>query len=164
MWKYNQTYNLHGDSLYHSADELYHYGVLGMRWHNRRIRRQQYNNDLVKSRREKATQHVLDLKNKNANIDKINKAKIKADKIKRSKYGQTRGQILGKGIIRQLGSSLIGGTAYKMASHAGADKTANVIAALTSGYQTVNALKTGYKLVTAYDKPTKKSGTRMSYK
>ena len=32
MWKYNETNNLPGNSLYHSADELYHYGVLGMRW------------------------------------------------------------------------------------------------------------------------------------
>ena len=29
MWKYNETSNLPGDSMYHSADELYHYGVLG---------------------------------------------------------------------------------------------------------------------------------------
>ena len=37
MWKYNQTDNLPGDSLYYSANELYHYGILGMRWghHNR---------------------------------------------------------------------------------------------------------------------------------
>ena len=36
MWKYNNTNDLPGDSLYHSADELYHYGVLGMRWGHRR--------------------------------------------------------------------------------------------------------------------------------
>lgn len=36
MWKYNETNNLPGDSLYHSADELYHYGVLGMRWRHRK--------------------------------------------------------------------------------------------------------------------------------
>ena len=35
MWKYNETNNLPGNSLYHSADELYHYGVLGMRWGHR---------------------------------------------------------------------------------------------------------------------------------
>ena len=34
MWKYNETSNLPGNSLYHSADELYHYGVLGMKWKN----------------------------------------------------------------------------------------------------------------------------------
>ena len=36
MWKYNETDNLPGNSLYHSADELYHYGVLGMRWGHRK--------------------------------------------------------------------------------------------------------------------------------
>lgn len=36
MWKYNETSNLPGNSLYHSADELYHYGVLGMRWRHRK--------------------------------------------------------------------------------------------------------------------------------
>ena len=36
MWKYNETYNLPGNSLYHSADELYHYGVLGMKWRHKK--------------------------------------------------------------------------------------------------------------------------------
>lgn len=35
MWKYNETDNLPGNSIYHSADELCHYGVLGMRWGHR---------------------------------------------------------------------------------------------------------------------------------
>ena len=39
MWKYNETNNLPGNSLYHSADELYHYGVLGMRWGHRNNQR-----------------------------------------------------------------------------------------------------------------------------
>ena len=36
MWKYNETSNLPGNSLYHSADELYHYGVLGMKWRHKK--------------------------------------------------------------------------------------------------------------------------------
>ena len=36
MWKYNEIDNLPGNSLYHSADELYHYGILGMRWGRRK--------------------------------------------------------------------------------------------------------------------------------
>ena len=36
MWKYNETSNLPGNSLYHGVDELYHYGVLGMRWHHKK--------------------------------------------------------------------------------------------------------------------------------
>lgn len=38
MWKYNETNNLPGGSIYHSADELYHYGVLGMKWRHHKAR------------------------------------------------------------------------------------------------------------------------------
>ena len=43
MWKYNETYNLPGNSLYHSADELYHYGVLGMKWRHKKAQWQTIN-------------------------------------------------------------------------------------------------------------------------
>lgn len=36
MWKFNETDNLPGNSIYHSADELYHYGVLGMKWRHKK--------------------------------------------------------------------------------------------------------------------------------
>ena len=34
MWKYNNTNDMYSPELYHSADELYHYGVVGMKWKN----------------------------------------------------------------------------------------------------------------------------------
>lgn len=43
MWKYNETNNLPGNSLYHSADELYHYGVLGMKWRHKKAQWQTIN-------------------------------------------------------------------------------------------------------------------------
>lgn len=44
MWRYNQTNNLPVDSFYHNADELYHYGVLGMRWRHRKALKQEIRN------------------------------------------------------------------------------------------------------------------------
>lgn len=43
MWKYNETNDLPGNSLYHSADELYHYGVLGMKWRHKKAQWQTIN-------------------------------------------------------------------------------------------------------------------------
>lgn len=152
VWKYN------------NIDELCHYGILGMKWHNHKMKLQQYNNELVKNRRLQANDNVKRLEKFGASKHKIKKAKIKANKIERSKYGQTRGQILGRGIIKSLGASFIGGAAYKAAVLAGSEKAGNIIKGLTAGYKTANTIKTGYKLVTNYDAPTKKSGTRISYK
>lgn len=36
MWKYNETNNLPSYEIYHTSDELYHYGVLGMRWRHKK--------------------------------------------------------------------------------------------------------------------------------
>lgn len=44
MWKYNETDNLPGKSLYHSVDELYHYGILGMHWGHRKAQMSKINN------------------------------------------------------------------------------------------------------------------------
>lgn len=44
MWRYNKTENLPGTSLYHSADELYHYGILGMHWGHRKAQMSKINN------------------------------------------------------------------------------------------------------------------------
>ena len=58
MWKYNKTENLPGDSLYHSADELYHYGVLGMRWRHKKAQWQQIR-DAKKAYRQRNS-HIQD--------------------------------------------------------------------------------------------------------
>lgn len=36
MYKFNQTCELYSPEIYHSADELYHYGVLGMKWRHKK--------------------------------------------------------------------------------------------------------------------------------
>lgn len=91
MWKYNQTDNLPGDSLYHSADELYHYGVLGMRWKHRkggygsiganiagRIRYNQYKST---NKRISSDTKSLNKMNKDLEWMKKNHADMKNDKI-----------------------------------------------------------------------------------
>lgn len=64
MWKYNETNNLPGDSIYHSADELYHYGVLGMRWGHRNSTAVQSAHKAYKqAKREYRKESVKNLKN-----------------------------------------------------------------------------------------------------
>lgn len=64
MWKYNETDNLPGNSLYHSADELYHYGVLGMRWgHRKNSAVRDAHKAYKKSKREYRKESVKNLKN-----------------------------------------------------------------------------------------------------
>lgn len=112
MWKYNETNNLPGNSLYHSADELYHYGVLGMRWGHHKIKRYKERLDRINTKREKmynkgqvanrkyinASKKQFELKNKIS----LEKAKIKNDKseiilrkerFKESKYPRKYGTL-----------------------------------------------------------------------
>ena len=64
MWKYNETSNLPGNSIYHSADELYHHGVLGMRCaHSRDSAVRDAHKAYKQSKREYRKESVKNLKN-----------------------------------------------------------------------------------------------------
>lgn len=64
MWKYNETDNLPGNSIYHSADELCHYGVLGMRWGHRNSKAVQNAHKAYKqAKKEYRKESVKNLKN-----------------------------------------------------------------------------------------------------
>ena len=76
MWKYNETNNLPGNSLYHSADELYHYGVLGMKWRHHKARLAEYDKKF-----ESGTNKILSsTKNMNTANKKINSLERKLNK------------------------------------------------------------------------------------
>ena len=64
MWKYNETGYLPGNSIYHSSDELYHYGVLGMRWGHRNSKAVQNAHKAYKqAKKEYRKESVKNLKN-----------------------------------------------------------------------------------------------------
>lgn len=107
MWKYRET-----NELYHGEDELYHYGVVGMRW---RYRKAQMNGNkyVYQSHGQKKwAKKVAELKGK-GNSKKLVKAQNKLAMYKerdkaRIKYANktSLGKNVGKGIVKNL---LLGG-------------------------------------------------------
>lgn len=107
MWKYRET-----NELYHGEDELYHYGVLGMRW---RYRKAQMNGDkyVYQSHGQKKwAKKVAQLKGK-GNSKKLVKAQNKLAmykerdnaRIKYTNKSDFSGNV-GKAIVK---NSLLGG-------------------------------------------------------
>ena len=104
MWKYNETNNLPGNSLYHSADELYHYGVLGMKWKHHKARLEEYDRKF-----EKGTNRILSkTKNMNSANKQISNLSKKLDneykdsieyKIKRDKRIKTAKIVAGSAVV-----------------------------------------------------------------
>lgn len=75
MWKYKETNDLYTPEIYHSADELYHYGVLGMKWKRHKARLAEYD-----KKYEQGTNRILSTtKNPNAVNKKINALSRKLD-------------------------------------------------------------------------------------
>lgn len=104
MWKYNETNNLPGNSLYHSADELYHYGVLGMKWKHHKARLEEYDRKF-----EKGTNRILSkTKNMNSANKQISNLSKKLDneykdsieyKIKRDKRIKAAKIVAGSAVV-----------------------------------------------------------------
>ena len=76
MWKFNETNNLPGKSLYHSSDELYHYGIPGMKWRHHKARLAEYDKKF-----ERGTNKILSsTKNMNSANKKLNSLERKLNK------------------------------------------------------------------------------------
>ena len=143
MWQYQYT------------DELYHHGILGMKWgHRKQV--------AIDNRREKAIKKYNDIQLKNPNSRKALKAHNKAIKVAKSRYGRTNGQLLTKGIMKGVGSAILQGAAAAGLLASGAAATAPALAmigavsigAIGSTYQFGNAVSTVNKIIKNY-KPEK---------
>lgn len=155
MWAYNNT------------DELYHYGVLGMRWGHRKtttyngpalfknksgafVGLRAFDTTGANKRKAKANKKVTELNKKAPGSKRYVKAKIKATKINASRYGRTNGQILAKGVLNNIGMTAVSSIASATAYELGKYKTASFIRNVGRGATTANAINTGIRVMYNY--------------
>ena len=155
MWQYNNT------------DELYHYGVLGMRWghhksstyngpalytkkHRVVLGLRAFSTAGADKRKAKANKRVEILNKKAPGSKRYVKAKVKATKINASRYGKTNGQIIANGILKNIGiyaaTSIASKTAYKL----GKRSVASTIANFGTGIAIGNNITTGIRVAYNY--------------
>ena len=133
MWEYNQISN---------SDELYHYGVLGMKWGVRRARKNGASY-VYKSHGQKKYEKKIDQiksSNKKNKKEKLAKAKTKLsiykqrDKNRQSYASKTN---LGKAVVKQILMGPIGSGSYSRYRSSGNNRVmaflkSNVISSLLS--------------------------------
>lgn len=138
MWKYNETSNLPGDSMYHSADELYHYGVLGMRWGHRKSKINTMNKELKRYRKLEKEEKKKRILNK-IESERYKKANSRIKKLGVNKYRKTQK-------IARVGS-VIGGALTANATLGAIRSTSHFIKKKETGKAVVSSLLAGFGAV-----------------
>ena len=118
MWQYNETV---------SSDELYHYGVLGMKWGVKRARKNGASYVYKSHGQKKYEKKINQIKssNKKNKKEKLAKAKTKLsiykqrDKNRQSYASETN---LGKAVVKQILMGPIGSGSYSRYRSSGNDK------------------------------------------
>ena len=135
MWKYNETSNLPGDSIYHSADELYHYGILGMRWGHRKSKINTMNKELKRYRKLEKEEKKKRILNK-IESERYKKANTRIKKLGVNKYRKTQK-------IARVGS-VIGGALSANATLGAIRSTSRFIKKKETGKAVVSSLLAGF--------------------
>ena len=160
MWKYNST------------DELYHAGVLGMKWGHHKSKN--YNGPTLETKNYRIGLRAFETKGANERKTKINQklnkinqtkpgsqayvnTKIKADKINSSRYGKTNGRLITEGILKGFAVLGVKNIASHTAQKLGKKSLADTLDKLGKGALIGNELNTYIRIGANYRDKNRKN-------
>lgn len=149
---------------YNTPDELYHYGVLGMKWGHHKSKNYNgpallvgkkkrpilgfgaFNTKGADKRKKAANDKVAKINNTKPGSKKYVKAKLKATKINSSRYGKTNGRLLAEGIVKDIATAAIGNSMCRSLSKRGHTEAAKVMRKVGNTLIVANAVNTGVRI------------------